>query len=207
MSSRPLLVWLSRCPGPLPVCKSWRPAASRSVSRASAFIACSRWRFRLYCPVSTLCRPSTSRPFSSSSSAPQTFSANSHCGMLMCLSSSTSAGSLTGYRWPSSFAAASIAALGLQGIAARLDHPLRLPGTRRRTAAPWHQTLRAALDWSYRLLTEEEQRVLRRLSVFAGSFTMDAAAAVAADPTYAESDIVDRGVALVSKSLVAADPI
>jgi predicted ATPase len=104
-------------------------------------------------------------------------------------------------------AAASIAALGLQGIAARLDHPLRLPGTRRRTAALRHQTLHAALDWSYRLLTEEEQRVLRRLSVFAGSFTMDAAAAVAADPTYAESDIVDRVVALVSKSLVAADPV
>jgi predicted ATPase len=104
-------------------------------------------------------------------------------------------------------AAASIDALGLQGIVARLGHPLRLPGTRRRTAAPRHQTLRAALDWSYRLLTEEEQRVLRRLSVFAGSFSMDAAAAVAADPTYAESDIVDRIVALVSKSLVAADPV
>jgi predicted ATPase len=104
-------------------------------------------------------------------------------------------------------AAASIDALGLQGIAARLDHPLRLPGTRRRTAPPRHQTLRAAMDWSYRLLTEEEQRVLRRLSVLAGSFTMDAAAAVAADPTYAESDIVDRVVALVSKSLVAADPV
>lgn len=44
-------------------------------------------------------------------------------------------------------AAASIDALGLQGIAARLDHPLRLPGTHRRTAAPRHQTLRAALDW------------------------------------------------------------
>jgi predicted ATPase len=105
------------------------------------------------------------------------------------------------------FAAANIDALGLQGIVARLDHPLRLPGTRRRTAAPRHQTLRAALDWSYRLLTEEEQRVLRRLSVFAGSFSMDAAAAVAADPTYAESEIVDRVVALVSKSLVAADPV
>lgn len=104
-------------------------------------------------------------------------------------------------------AAASIDALGLQGILARLDHPLRLPGTRRRTAAPRHQTLRAALDWSYRLLTEEEQKVLRRLSVFADSFTMDAAAAVAADPTDAESDIVDRVVALVSKSLVAADPV
>jgi predicted ATPase len=104
-------------------------------------------------------------------------------------------------------AAASIHALGLQGIVEVLDHPLRLPGTRRRTAAPRHQTLRAALDWSYRLLTEEEQRVLRRLSVFAGSFTMDAAAAVAADPAYAESDIVDRVVALVSKSLVAAGPV
>ena len=104
-------------------------------------------------------------------------------------------------------AAASIDALGLQGIVERLDHPLRLPGTRRRTAAPRHQTLRAALDWSYRLLTEEEQRVLRRLSVFAGSFTIDAAAAAAADPSYAESDIVDRVVALVSKSLVTADPV
>jgi predicted ATPase/DNA-binding winged helix-turn-helix (wHTH) protein len=104
-------------------------------------------------------------------------------------------------------AAASIHALGLQGIVEVLDHPLRLPGTRRRTAAPRHQTLRAALDWSYRLLTEEEQRVLRRLSVFAGSFTMDAAAAVAADSAYAESDIVDRVVALVSKSLVAAGPV
>ena len=103
--------------------------------------------------------------------------------------------------------AASIDALGLQGIAARLDHPLRLPGTRRRTAAPRHQFLRAALDWSYRLLTEAEQRVLRRLSVFAGSFTMDAAAAVATDPTDAESEIADRVVALVSKSLVAADPV
>jgi predicted ATPase/DNA-binding winged helix-turn-helix (wHTH) protein len=104
-------------------------------------------------------------------------------------------------------AAASIDALGLQGIAARLDHPLRLPGTRCRTAAPRHQTLRAALDWSYRLLTEEEQKVLRRLSVFTSSFTMDDAAAVAADPAEAESDIVDRVVALVSKSLLAGDPV
>jgi predicted ATPase len=84
-------------------------------------------------------------------------------------------------------AGASIDALGLQGIASRLDHPLRLPATRRRSAAPRHNTLRSSLDWSYGLLTEEEQRALRRLSVFAGSFTMDAAAAVAADPNYTKA--------------------
>jgi predicted ATPase/DNA-binding winged helix-turn-helix (wHTH) protein len=102
-------------------------------------------------------------------------------------------------------AAASIGALGLRGVVSRLDHPLRLPTTRRRTTAPRHQTLRAALDWSYRLLTEGEQRALRRLSVFAGSFTLDAAATVAADGAYTESEIVDQVVALVAKSLVAAD--
>jgi len=116
-------------------------------------------------------------------------------------------GKLDGIPLAIELAAASIDALGLQGTAARLDRPLGLPGTRRRTAAPRHQTLRAAMDWSYRLLTEEEQRVLRRLSVFASSFTMDAAAAVAADPTYADSDIVDQVIALVSKSLVATDPV
>jgi predicted ATPase len=102
-------------------------------------------------------------------------------------------------------AAASIDALGLQGVASRLDHPLRLPTIRRRSAAPRHHTLRSSLDWSYRLLTEEEQWALRRLSVFAGSFTMDAAAAVATDRNYTKSETVDRVVALAAKSLVAVD--
>jgi predicted ATPase len=102
-------------------------------------------------------------------------------------------------------AAAAIDALGLRGVVSRLDHPLRLPATRRRAAARRHQMLRAALDWSYRLLTEDEQRAFRLLSVFAGSFTMDAAATVAADPTYTEGEILDRLVALVAKSLVAAE--
>jgi predicted ATPase len=103
------------------------------------------------------------------------------------------------------FAGASIDALGLQGVASRLDYPLRLPATRCRSAALRHNTLRSSLDWSYRLLTEEEQRALLRLSVFAGSFTMDAAAAVTADPNYTKGETVDRVVALVAKSLVAAD--
>jgi predicted ATPase len=102
-------------------------------------------------------------------------------------------------------AAASIDAFGLHGVASPLDHPLRLPTIRRQSAAPRHHTLRSSLDWGYRLLTEEEQRALRRLSVFAGSFTMDAAAAVAADTNYTKSETVDRVVALVAKSLVAVD--
>ena len=102
------------------------------------------------------------------------------------------------------FAAASIDSLGLRGVLARLDDPLQLPATRRRTAAPRHRSLRAVLDWSYRLLTEEEKRVLRRLSAISGSFTMEAAAAAATRPSHAESEVVDRVVALVAKSLVSA---
>jgi len=99
-------------------------------------------------------------------------------------------------------AAASVEALGLSGIVARLDNPLRLPATRRRMAAPRHRTLRTMLDWSYALLTEAERKVLLRLSVFPGSFTMEEAAMVAADPGDTECEAVDRVVALVAKSLV-----
>jgi predicted ATPase len=100
-------------------------------------------------------------------------------------------------------AAASIDALGLRGVVSRLDYPLRLPASRRRTAAPRHRTLSAVLDWSYRLLTEEEQRALRRLSIFTGSFTLEAATAVAGDPPYTECQVVDQIVALVAKSLIS----
>ena len=67
-----------------------------------------------------------------------------------------------------------------------------------------HQTLGAALDWSYQLLPEEERAVLRRLSVFADEFALEAAVDVAADP--GSSEIVDHIANLVAKSLVAADP-
>jgi predicted ATPase/DNA-binding winged helix-turn-helix (wHTH) protein len=101
-------------------------------------------------------------------------------------------------------AAASLDALGLRGVLARLDDPLQLPAARRRTAASRHRSLRALLDWSYHLLTEEEKRVLRRLSAFPGSFTMKAATAAASEASLVESEVVDRVVALVAKSLVLA---
>jgi len=73
----------------------------------------------------------------------------------------------------------------------------------RRTALPRHQTLRATLDWSYDLLSEHERLVLRRLSVFTGIFTLDAARSVAADDDVDGAQIVASVVSLVTKSLIA----
>jgi predicted ATPase len=75
----------------------------------------------------------------------------------------------------------------------------------RRTALPRHQTLRATLDWSYQLLPELERIVLRRLAIFAGGFTLEAASTVAATGEIAGADIVDCAANLVAKSLLAVD--
>src|SRR6185295_12737478 len=79
-------------------------------------------------------------------------------------------------------AAARVGVFGVRDLAAHLDDRFRLLTAGRRTALPRHQTLGAAVDWSYQLLPEEERAVLRRLSVFAGEFPLDAAIAGAADP-------------------------
>src|SRR4029077_1416737 len=84
----------------------------------------------------------------------------------------------------------------------RLDDRFRLLAGGHRTALPRHQTLQATLDWSFELLSETERAVLRRLSVFAGSFTLEAATAVAAEPTTSTSDVVDSVANLVGKSLI-----
>jgi predicted ATPase len=74
-----------------------------------------------------------------------------------------------------------------------------------RTALARHQTLGAALDWSYELLPASERVVLCRLAVFAGWFTMDAASAVASGGQVTDSDVVESLANLVAKSLVATD--
>jgi len=74
-------------------------------------------------------------------------------------------------------AAARSAALGTSEVASHLDDRFGLLTDGLRTALPRHQTLRATLDWSYELLPEPERVVLRRLSIFAGSFTLAAASA------------------------------
>src|SRR5712671_3381553 len=86
-------------------------------------------------------------------------------------------------------AAARAAALGIDGLAARLDDRFRLLAGGYRTTMPRHQTLRATLDWSYELLTEPERVVLRRLAIFAGGFTLQAANAVAEDDEIAAGGI------------------
>jgi hypothetical protein len=74
----------------------------------------------------------------------------------------------------------------------------------RRMAVPRQQTLRAAIEWSYALLSEAEQAMLRRLGVFAGSFTLEAVAAVATGAPVEASDAFDVPAGLVDKSLVVS---
>ena len=103
------------------------------------------------------------------------------------------------------FAAPRVEVLGVEGLAARLDDSLRLLGTQRRAAMPRHRTMQAVVDWSYGLLSEDEQRFFRALGIFAGGFTGEAAAAVAMDAATTGADAIDRLADLVAKSLVVAD--
>jgi predicted ATPase/DNA-binding XRE family transcriptional regulator len=96
-------------------------------------------------------------------------------------------------------AAARVRDLTLGEICAALDSRFSLLAHGKRTAQRRHRTLRAMLEWSYALLTEDEQQVFRRLGAFAGSWTVDAAAAVCGEPPEVARDIVST---LVSKSLV-----
>jgi predicted ATPase/DNA-binding winged helix-turn-helix (wHTH) protein len=103
------------------------------------------------------------------------------------------------------FAAPRVEILGVGGLAARLDNSLPLLGTRRRGTTARHRTMRAVVDWSYGLLSEDEQLFLRALGIFAGAFTADAAAAVALHPATTRLDAIDRMVDLVARSLLVAD--
>ena len=102
-------------------------------------------------------------------------------------------------------AAARIAAFGVDGVASRLDDRFRLLTGGSRTALPRHQTLRATLDWSHDLLAGPERVLLRRLAVMAGSFSLHAAASIAADPQLAPGDVAECVANLVAKSLIAVD--
>jgi predicted ATPase len=102
-------------------------------------------------------------------------------------------------------AAARTRSLSVEQINARLSDRFRLLTSGSRTALPRQQTLRATLDWSYDLLCEDERLVLRRLSVFPASFTVEAGSAVASDERIDEYAVIDVIAQLVSRSLVIAD--
>src|SRR6266699_3591040 len=103
------------------------------------------------------------------------------------------------------FAAPRVEVLGVEGLAAGLKHSLPLLTSGRRTSMPRHRTMRALVDWSYGLLNEDEQRFFRTLGIFAGGFTVEAAAAVACDAADTPFEAIDRLADLVAKSLVVAD--
>jgi len=104
-------------------------------------------------------------------------------------------------------AAARAAVLGAEAVAQRLDGRLLELSSGRRDVLPKHQTLRALLEWSHGLLSVSEKIVLRRLTVFVGGCTLDAAEAVVvvADGTVAEWRVPEYVASLIAKSLVIAE--
>jgi predicted ATPase/class 3 adenylate cyclase len=116
-------------------------------------------------------------------------------------------------------AAARVSAMSPEEIAARLGDRFRLLTGGRRTAVPRQQTLQALIDWSWGLLDDEDRRLLRRLSVFAGGWTARAAAHIAGEQASSESEgvtherlddddvavVVDGLSRLIDRSLVVVD--
>lgn len=103
-------------------------------------------------------------------------------------------------------AAARTRALSVEDVAARLDRCFELLSGGRRTALPRHRTLRALIDWSYELLEPPELTVMRRLSVFAGGWSLEAAEALCVDETIDAWEVLDLVSRLVDKSLVERAP-
>ncbi|MGY2338047.1 ATP-binding protein [Pseudomonas sp. SDO5532_S415] len=102
-------------------------------------------------------------------------------------------------------AAAQIDALALVGLQAQLDNCFQLLTQGRRTAVPRHQTLKAALDWSYERLSPVEQTVLQRLAVFKSAFTPDAAMGVVSCATLLSANLNKVLESLALKSLLSRE--
>ncbi|MEU7000189.1 BTAD domain-containing putative transcriptional regulator [Nonomuraea sp. NPDC046570] len=102
-------------------------------------------------------------------------------------------------------AAARLRTMSIDQLARRLDDRFRLLTSGSRTVLPRHKTLRAVVDWSWDLLTEPERGVLRRLSVFSGGVSLDAAERVCGDEAFAGEQVLDLLTALIEKSLLLAD--
>ena len=99
-------------------------------------------------------------------------------------------------------AAARVSTLSLEQISERLEGSLELLTHGGRTTVPRHRTLKGALGWSYDLLSESERRLFRKLSVFAGGWTLEASEAVCSGDGVEEREVLDLLSGLVEKSLV-----
>jgi predicted ATPase/DNA-binding XRE family transcriptional regulator len=102
-------------------------------------------------------------------------------------------------------AAGRMNAMSLETLAQALDRRFQVLTNGARSALPRHQTLHALVDWSFGLLGETEQRLFRRLAVFSGGWTLQAAAAVCAPGAASPHDVLATLSSLVDKSLVVAD--
>jgi len=102
-------------------------------------------------------------------------------------------------------AAARVPLLGAEGVRKRLDDRFRVLTGGGRVGLPRHQTLRAAIEWSYGLLGHEEQAVFRRLGAFVGGFTLESAQQVATDESIDPWAVLGHLGTLVDKSLVIAE--
>ena len=103
-------------------------------------------------------------------------------------------------------AAARVASMSPREISDRLEHRFALLTSGARTAEARQQTLRAAVDWSYALLGEVEQKVFNRLSVFQGGWTLTACEAVVSDDRMAPGEVLDTVGRLVERSMVVVEP-
>src|SRR5438552_13608697 len=112
---------------------------------------------------------------------------------------------LDGIPLASELAAKRLSLLTLPQMITRLNDRFRLLTGGGRTALPRQQTLRAAIDWSHELLAEPERTLLRRVSVFAGGFSLELAEEICAWGTLDAADVFDLLGTLVSKSLVVYD--
>ena len=102
-------------------------------------------------------------------------------------------------------AAARVKMLSVATLAQHLNERFKILTAGSRTAVPRQQTLRALIDWSYDLLTPQEQELFNRLAIFGGSFTLEAATHVCAGDGISEVDVFDMVASLADKSLVVVD--
>jgi len=99
-------------------------------------------------------------------------------------------------------AASRVGSYGLRQTADLLDNRFKLLWQGRRSAPPRHQTLAALLDWSFNLLSDRDRRVFRRLSIFVGVFTHEAAEAVAVDEDLGADEVREAITSLIDKSMI-----
>jgi predicted ATPase/DNA-binding XRE family transcriptional regulator len=104
-------------------------------------------------------------------------------------------------------AAARVKMMTVEEIASRLNDRFQLLTNGARTSLPRHQTLRAMIDWSYNLLSEQERILFRRLAVFVGGWTLEAAESVCNGEGIETNQVLDLMSQLVNKSLILVNVV